>query len=130
MNTLTAESFLGEVAHSQMIQALRQVLVLSVNRLDYDVMHRVWVPSYEKVVTLHSQVQSECPFPLEFLILGRIFNLCTLSRNYNQIVEPLIDNLPENSIYLESVIVPQVGVYVGNSGSCTAADLLKDYAEN
>lgn len=59
---------------------LANLLVLSVNRLDYEVMHMEWLPSYRKVVAAHKTDEPE----LE--ILGRIFQICNMSSTEESLV--------------------------------------------
>lgn len=64
----------------QCFNALANLLVLSVNRLDYEVMHTEWLPSYRKVVAVHTTDEPE----LE--ILGRIFQICNMSSTEESLV--------------------------------------------
>lgn len=52
---------------SLFFDGLAQVLVMSVNLLDFEVMHNEWLPQYLRVVEAHTTDE------LDFLLLGRIF---------------------------------------------------------
>ena len=63
---------------ASLFEAMSAVLVLSIDRIDEAVMHLEWLPQYVKVRQVMEPMAEQVKIALNFDILIRIFQVCTL----------------------------------------------------
>ena len=77
------DKIMEDETFTAIFEALAKVLVLSIDRLDFQVLYKKWLPSYEGVRLIHGLVIAKCEarvidFRWELAILGRIYIVCTM----------------------------------------------------
>ena len=63
---------------TSLFEAMSAVLILSIDRIDEAVMHLEWLPQYNKVRQVMEPLAEQVKIALNFDILIRIFQVCTL----------------------------------------------------
>ena len=63
---------------ASLFDAMSAVLILAIDRIDEAVMHLEWLPQYEKVKQVIEPMADQVKLALNFDILIRIFQVCTL----------------------------------------------------
>ena len=63
---------------ASLFETMSAVLILSIDRIDEAVMHLEWLPQYNKVRQVMEPLAEQVKIALNFDILIRIFQVCTL----------------------------------------------------